>query len=134
MSRYFLACILVMSLVVVFLATYFSKAITPNRFVVLEGEFESLEIGATKSALLDVLKEQEASLIPQAGMESEAQHAIDTIRLTDEDIKALDAAPSWRSNDIGTSACPAGRTGVSTLRFDGNKLSRIEIACVRTGN
>jgi hypothetical protein len=67
-------------------------------------------------------------------MESEAQHAIDTIRLTDEDIKALDAAPSWRSNDIGTSACPAGRTGVSTLRFDGNKLLRIEIACVRTDN
>ncbi len=132
MSRYFLACILVMSLVVVFLTTYFSKAITPNRFVVLEGEFESLEIGATKSTLLEVLKEQKASLIPLSGVESEAQHEIDTIRLTDEDLEDLDSAPSWRSNDIGTSACPNDRSAVSTLRFDGNKLRRIEIVCVLT--
>jgi hypothetical protein len=134
MSRYFLACILVTSLVVVFLATYFSKAITPNRFVVLEGEFESLKIGATKSALLEVLKDQKASLIPLSGVESEAHHVIDTIRLTDEDIEVLDAAPSWRSDDIGTSACPDDRSGVSTLRFDGNKLLRIEIVCVLTGD
>ena len=133
MSRYFLACILVMSLVVVFLALYFSKGITPNRFVVLQGEFESLEIGATKSALLEVLKEQEVSLIPQSGVKTEAQLAIDTIRLTKEDIKVLDAAPAWRSNDLGTSTCPDDRTGVSTLRFDGNKLLRIEIACTLTG-
>ena len=133
MSRYFLACILVMSLVVAFLTIYFSRAVTPNRFVVLEGEFESLKIGATKSALLEVLKEQKASLIPLSGVESEAPHEMDTIRLTDEDLEILDAAPSWQSNDIGTSACPNDRSGVSTLRFDGSKLRRIEIVCVLTG-
>ena len=112
MSRYFLACILVMSLVVAFLTIYFSRAVTPNRFVVLEGEFESLKIGATKSALLEVLKEQKASLIPLSGVESEAPHEIDTIRLTDEDLEILDAAPSWQSNDIGTTAvnCAASKS------------------------
>ena len=134
MSRYFLACILVMSLVLAFLTMYFSKAVTPNRFVVLEDEFESLQIGATKSALLEVLKERKALLIPLSGVDSEVPHEIDTIRLTDEDLEALDAAPSWRSNDIGTSACPDDRNGISTLRFDGNKLLRIEIICVQTSS
>lgn len=132
MSRYFLACILVMSLVVVFLTLYFSRAVTPNRFVVLEGEFESLGIGATKTALLEVLKERKASLMPLSGAESEVPRQIDTIRMTDEDLDVLDAAPSWRSNDVGTSACPDDRSGVSTLRFEGNKLRRIEIVCVLT--
>lgn len=118
-----------MSLVVTFVAMYFSRATTANRFVVLNGTFESLQIGATKTAVLDVLRETDVSIAVQPVPETAPVWAY-TDRLTEEERRRLTAAPAWISGDIGASTCVEDRTPVSTLRFVEGQLSRIEIVCV----
>lgn len=129
MSRFFLSCVLVIALVIVFVTMYFSSSTEGDRFVVLTGEFEELKIDSTRAELFDLLAVRQLRLMPRTADGEDGGTWLYSERMSDADRASLTSHPVWFTPDIGASVCASDRKPQAMLRFKDDRLVRIDIVC-----